>query len=335
MNEKIDFVVTYLDGADPAWIKERDEHRYLQAKGTQHENGNSRYRNMENFHFFLRAIEKYAPWVNKIHVVTWGHTPEWLNTKHPKINVVNHKDFIPEEYLPTFNSNAIEFSFDKIPGISEHFVNFNDDMFLNAPMAPTDFFEKGLPRLQIMYAPFMPSDALFSNNILALNKVVSSKYLINKKMFSLKNGLFATLSNIYLLPMLRYYGKFIGFREDHLPAPHTKSIYAKLRESLPEYFDFVGKSKFRNSQDIKSVSHWLMLDYARATNQFLPTNSFTFGKLVNLSTSINFELLFKSKYKVLCLEDGDFIDENEFYEIVSIMNDAFLKKFPNKSVFEK
>ncbi len=37
-----------------------------------------------------------------------GHLPSWLNKEHPKLNIVNHKDFIPEKYLPTFNSHAIE-----------------------------------------------------------------------------------------------------------------------------------------------------------------------------------------------------------------------------------
>ncbi|BDM75171.1 glycosyl transferase [Lactococcus garvieae] len=335
MTDKIDFVITYLDGADPEWMRERNSYRASQEKGTAHENGESRYRNMNNFHFLLRSMEKFAPWVNKIHIVTWGHVPEWLNTEHPKINVVKHEEFIPKEYLPTFNSNAIEFHFDRIPGISETFVNFNDDMFLNSLTKPEDFFVNGLPSLQLMHAPFMPSDALFSNNILALNKVVDSKHLISKKMFSLKNGLFAFLSNIYILPMLKFYGKFLGFREDHLPAPMTKTQYKELREKLPEYFEFVGQSKFRNSQDIKSISDWLMLDYARATNQFSPMNSFKFGSLVNLGTDINFEQLFKSNYKILCLEDGDFVAEEDFEGIVEKMNTAFAQKFPNKSGFEK
>ncbi|MGX7011908.1 glycosyl transferase [Lactococcus cremoris] len=337
MVEKIDFVVTYLDGSDEKWAKERDSYRHVQADGTGHENGESRYRNMDNFHFFLRAVEKYAPWVNKIHIVTWGHIPEWLNVNHPKINVVNHEDFIPKDYLPTFNSNAIEFSFDKIPGISEYFVNFNDDMFLNSKMEPTDFFVDGVPRLQIMHAPFMPSDPLFSSNTLALNKIVNAKpkYLFNSKMFSLKNGLFAVMANIYMAPLLKYYGRFLGFREDHLPAPHTKSIYNQVREELPDYFEFVGKSKFRNSQDIKSISHWLMLDYARATNQFVPINSFKLGRMINLGVDVNFEKLFKSNYKILCLEDGDYVSEEDFDGIVETMNNAFLQKFPNKSEFEK
>ena len=67
--------------------------------------------------------------VRRIHFVTWGHLPSWLNKEHPKLNIVNHKDFIPEKYLPTFNSHAL-WNMHRIPGLAENFVYFNDDMFL-------------------------------------------------------------------------------------------------------------------------------------------------------------------------------------------------------------
>ncbi|WP_213495806.1 stealth family protein [Lactococcus formosensis] len=335
MTDKIDFVITYLDGADPEWIKERNYYREKTQGITSHENSDSRYRNMDNFHYLLRSIEKFAPWVNKIHIVTWGHIPECLNENHPKINVVKHSDFIPKEYLPTFNSNVLDLNLDRIPGLTEQFVYINDDVFFNSPTQPTDFFENGLPKLQLMHAPFMPTDAIFSNNTLALNKVVDATSLFTKKMLSMKNGVFAALSNLYLLPILKYYGKFIGFREDHLSMPLTKSSYKAVREKLPEYFDYVGRSKFRNSLNIQAVNVWLMMDYARATNEFVPMNSFKFGRLVNLGTDVDFKKLFQSKYKILCLEDGDFVSEEDFPSIVQKMNAELEGQLPVKSSFEK
>ncbi|EKF52582.1 glycosyl transferase [Lactococcus garvieae] len=335
MVEKIDFVITYLDGEDPKWLAERDFHRNAQQKGTSHENGNSRYRSMGNFHLLLRSIEKFAPWVNKIHIVTWGHIPEWLNTEHPKINVVNHRDFIPEDCLPTFNSNAIEFSFDKIPGIADYFVYVNDDVFFNVPTEPTDFFVDGKPKLQLMHAPFMPTMLLFANNTLALNQIVDKKHLLSKKMLSVKNGIFAALSNLYMLPLLKFYGHFLGFREDHLTMPLTKASYKVIKEKLPDHVDFVSHSKFRNTQDGRGISVWMMMDYARATNEFVPMNSFKFGRLVNLGTDVDFKKLFHSKYKILCLEDGDFVSEEDFPGIVAKMNAELERKFPVKSGFEK
>lgn len=117
--------------------------------------------------------------------MTWGHLPEWLDTSHPKLNIINHKDYIPEKYLPTFNSNVIELNLDRIEGLSEYFVNFNDDFFLNSMTKPDDFFIDGLPRLQMMYMPIQAvekfSSVLF-NNTLILNQLNKENLQIfNKK----------------------------------------------------------------------------------------------------------------------------------------------------------
>lgn len=105
MDEKIDFIVTYLDSEDTNWIKAKAENDGSDVAEAL--NSTARYRNLDNFHYWFRAVERYAPWVNKIHLVTWGHIPEWLNTAHPKLNIIKHEDYIPEKYLPTFNSNVI------------------------------------------------------------------------------------------------------------------------------------------------------------------------------------------------------------------------------------
>ena len=76
----------------------------------------------------MYRIKPCEPWksqfqhiIQKIHFVTWGHIPEWLNTEHPKLNIVRHEDFIPEKFRPTFNSHTIEWNFHRIPGLAEKF----------------------------------------------------------------------------------------------------------------------------------------------------------------------------------------------------------------------
>ena len=54
--------------------------------------------------YWFRAVEKFAPWVRKIHFVTCGHVPAFLNLAHPKLHHVKHADFLPPEVLPTFSS---------------------------------------------------------------------------------------------------------------------------------------------------------------------------------------------------------------------------------------
>ncbi|MFS1240488.1 hypothetical protein ACL36S_16760 [Lactiplantibacillus plantarum] len=56
---------------------------------------------------WFRAVEKNAPWVNKIYLITDNQIPAWLNFENPKIQVISHQNYIPEKYLPTFNSNVI------------------------------------------------------------------------------------------------------------------------------------------------------------------------------------------------------------------------------------
>ena len=63
--------------------------------------------------------------------VTWGHLPKWLNIDNEKLVIVNHQDYIPEKYLPTFNSNVLDLNMFRIPGLSEQYINFNDEYICN------------------------------------------------------------------------------------------------------------------------------------------------------------------------------------------------------------
>lgn len=48
-----------------------------------------------------------------------------------------------KETLLTFNTNAITARMHKIPGLSNKFVYFNDDMYILNPVKPTDFLKVG------------------------------------------------------------------------------------------------------------------------------------------------------------------------------------------------
>ena len=100
--------------------------------------------------YSLRSIEKFAPWILKVFIVTNGQVPDWLDANHPKVQIIPHELIFPNKsVLPTFSSSAIEMNLHRIPGLSEHFIYFNDDVFLGQPVYPYDFYtlEKG----QIMY----------------------------------------------------------------------------------------------------------------------------------------------------------------------------------------
>ena len=98
LNEKIDIVVLWVDGNDEEWVKEKNE--YMEHKGDKESN---RFRDCDNLQYVFRGIEKYVPWINKVFFITWGHTPAWLDTNNEKLVIIKHEDFIPKQYLPTFN----------------------------------------------------------------------------------------------------------------------------------------------------------------------------------------------------------------------------------------
>ena len=139
MNE-IDFVILWVDGNDPAWREE-----FVRTRQAENDDASEiRYRDWRNLHYWFRSAERFAPWVRKVHFITWGHLPAWLRRDHPKLHIVNHRDFIPAEYLPTFNSNTIELNIHRIEGLADRFVLFNDDTFLTRGCRPEDFAAGGV-----------------------------------------------------------------------------------------------------------------------------------------------------------------------------------------------
>ena len=97
----IDFVVLWVDGSDPAWLAEKEKY---EPESVLPDGGKNRWRDWGLMPYWFRSVEQYAPWVNKVYFVTWGHLPAFLNPEAPKLKIVKHADFMPEEYLPSFNS---------------------------------------------------------------------------------------------------------------------------------------------------------------------------------------------------------------------------------------
>src|SRR5690625_3903641 len=170
MSKPIDFVICWVDGNDPKWRKEKNN--YDPKSGN--DDREIRYRDWDNLQYWFRGIEKFTPWVNKIHFITWGHLPSWLDKDHPKLNIVNHKDYIPKKYLPTFSSHVIELNFHRIESLTDRFVYFNDDTFIIKEMKESDFFLQGLPRDIAVLMPLInnfrnSTGTIVSNNMEIIN----------------------------------------------------------------------------------------------------------------------------------------------------------------------
>lgn len=191
MENVIDIVIPWVDGNDFEWQMDKEKYD-ASSDGDKRVN---RYRDWDNLEYWFRGVEKFLPWVRKIHFVTYGHLPKWLNTDNPRLNIVKHSDYIPEKYLPIFNSHPIEMNFHRIEGLSEQFIYANDDMFFIRPMKSEDFFQNGYPKdcaiESVLQFKKGGIDHIIANNLEVLNANFNKREVLKrewKNWYNIKYG---------------------------------------------------------------------------------------------------------------------------------------------------
>ena len=113
---EVDVVYTWVDGDDPAWQDARDARLVgLGQQPSERAGGAQRYRSRDELRYSMRSLHLFAPWVRRIHLVTAGQVPPWLDADHEKIRLVDHRDILPADALPTFSSHAIETRLHAVP----------------------------------------------------------------------------------------------------------------------------------------------------------------------------------------------------------------------------
>lgn len=333
---KIDFVIPWVDCTDPNWLFDRYKYSNESSEIIT-PNQDKRYRDWGLLRYFFRSVSSNAPWVGTIHFLTYGHLPEWLDCSNPKINVVKHSDFIPNENLPTFNSNVIELNAYKIEGLSEHFVLFNDDLLILDKTTEDDFFHKGLPRITAVlnaaslargdnfYVPFNCASVLSSHF-----KPLACVSRHPLKWFSPGYGIMCLRTLVLLI-----YPTFKGFYEPHLCNSFLKSTFEEIWEVERQELEATSSHRFREATD---VSNWLMKDWQCTKGDFYPRpvsfgRSFSFGANFDSTLEEAESYLRGRKGKVVCLNDGDLTPEQ--YETARTRILACLDElFPDKCEFE-
>ncbi len=188
--DQIDAVITWVDGSDPAhWAK-----RALHLAGAPeklHSNGVNphRWASSDEILFCLRSIEVNAPWVRRIWIVVDGQGPDLSSLSRElaqKITLVDHRQIFRgfETVLPTFNSLTIESMLWRIEGLADRFLYFNDDVFLTAPIDPSDMFVGGAPVLRGKWVDLTPmaastsarADPALFNHFMQLNAALEAGF---------------------------------------------------------------------------------------------------------------------------------------------------------------
>lgn len=333
----IDFVVLWVDGADPKWLEKRNKY----DNGTDVATQRARYRDWGLFKYWFRGVAKYAPWVHHIYLVTDEQKPEWLNNNHPKLTVIDHKDIIDSRYLPTFNSQAIEMNLHKIPGLAEHFVYFNDDTFIINMVKPSDFFKNGLPVeiANINAATGMEGDQLYAqtmfNDVLLINRHFKKNEIVNRHPLKWLNPKYGAY-NLRTLSQMPY-PFFTGYKPQHLSTSFLKRTYDEVWKVEKEALENTCSHKFRHREDLNQ-DVFVMWQLCRGC--FVPRAN-RFGDHIMLKDKISAKkvakLIVSSRKKMICINDG--VDLDVSAEVINSMKnivlEAFNEKFSGQSKYEK
>lgn len=329
---KIDFVIPWVDGSDPDWLREKARYSNNIHAGNEAE----RFREWDQLKYWFRGVEKFAPWVNKIYFVTCGHVPSWLNIEHPKLSVVRHEEYIPADYLPVFSANPIEVNLHRISDLSEHFVYFNDDMFIVDHISPEDFFVRGVPCGTAGLSIPMQVSHQFAGILLkdygAINQHFSSRDVMKQhfwKFVNYKYGLKRNLQTLLLMPYCTSH--FPGFYNAHGPNAFLKSTFCEVWEKNEDVLHTTCTHRFRSFDD---VNQYLFLWWQWCKGHISPRNTFKFVTYLSVlfPDSVIAETITEQKTPIIVIND-DWVDN--FEQKKAAINGALDKILGEKSSFEK
>lgn len=247
----VDVVYTWVDGDDPAWDEARRE-RLAGITGiarSRAASGRARFVSRDELRFSLRSLHLFAPWVRTIHVVTAGQVPDWL-ISHPRIRVVDHREILPADALPTFNSHAIESALHRIQGLAEHFVYLNDDFMLARPLQARHFFTAaGQPRV------------FLSHLKLGLDTLPDPPPWLR-----------AAWNNRDLLQA--EFGAVVTHSLRHAPYAHRVSVLREIEDRWPNEVAATSRAPFRSETDLSLLSSFAQ-HYGLLTGQAVESEAST------------------------------------------------------------
>ena len=319
----VDLVYLWVDGSDEVWLKKKQKYENKTFDNSEEQACCvGRYADNDELKYSLRSVEKFAPWINRIFIVTDGQVPKWLDTSNPKIKLVFHQDFIPQENLPLFSSTAIETYLAQIPELSEHFIYANDDMFIAEPLDKFFFYDcekKPIVRLKHQVSKRQAKKSLYNRTILNSQKLIKERY-----------------------------GKNFPYAPHHNIDAYLKSDFLECESVFKNEFETTGKNKFRTEGELqRSIVLYYALAknrarkklYSRVDRYFSMSKRFfdnIFSKYSADSIVINANdknpevKIQKYKPKLFCINDGEGVTDKDRQRIKIFLEELY----PEKSSFE-
>ena len=292
----MDIVITYVDGNDPVWKQDYEKYTNIPVM-------EKRFRDWGTLKYLLRGIQVNMPFIRNVYLVVShiSQVPQWADSENLKI--VLHKDIIPEEYLPTFNSTTIEMFLHRIEGLDEEFIYFNDDIFPVKPLAAGDFFKDG--------------------------KAVTgmSKHIFTGSMYKGH----VKKSDVFARRALGLSKSMVFVRPQHASIPVLKSESHKVFDSQKSS---VQESLTRVRTE-GNVNMTLFLSYMY--HQGLVVNKRQSCRHISLAATTPAKLhasIMTPDRKMLCINDVK-LGDKRYEEFRNVMIEAFEACFPLKSRFEK
>lgn len=308
----VDLVYLWVNGNDPVWKKKRETFTGGISK-SDGKDCEGRYVDNEELKFSLRSAELYAPWIRNIFIVTDNQVPQWLDTSDPRVKIIDHKEILPPEALPTFNSTVIEHVLHKIPGLAEHFLYANDDMFFGRSVVPEDFFTvEGLPIVRFNRRPFRKFSLWVKEKI--LGKPLSNYNITIRKSARMVE---------------KKYGKYIGHKTHHNIDAFRKSDYGHTYDVFKDEIEKTFSHHLRSDEDVqRNLYSYVPVVERRAVVKFVEEKE---SFRCHIDNDRNLKRLMSSNPLLFCLNDSEYAREDHRRNVRIFLE----SRFPEKSRFEK
>lgn len=309
---EVDLVYLWVDGNDPVWQSKRDA---VIGKTVEKSavNCDGRYADHDELRYSLRSVEMYAPWIRKIFIVTDNQIPAWLDTSNPKVQIVDHKEIMPAECLPCFNSSVIEHFLCRIPGLGERFLYANDDMFLNRSVTPETFFASdGFPIIRQNRRFLRKFYLIFKEKVMGkplsnYNRIVhNGAQLVEKKL-----------------------GAYYGDKAHHNIDAYLREDCIHVEEVFNDEIKMTLGNHCRRDNDIqRSIYHYVALAERRGHLRHVSQKE---SLRVHIQNRQHYAKLEKYNPIFFCMNDSEYANDAD-----RLFSARFLAvRFPQKSQFEK